>query len=264
MRQQPGIGKGLSFLPMDSIERKNWETYTRLYSTSTGHVRAGYGEMRKTAKVLEAAQSLYAALEGVAVLDIGFGAGHSILALAARGAQCTGAEISLGAAQHVASRARARELTGTVRSAVADGYNLPFVDCSFDLVVSSHVIEHLRDDVAAMREIGRVLCPGGSLILLVPNERYVVGNELHYRHYTQVAIRELVECSGLRLQYRQDYRSSWDDIFIALTNRRPFNVGVYLALPLLRQLFFVDEFCSRHWGGRESILVLKKPNMVCR
>ena len=75
---------------MDLIEKKNRETYTRLYSAR--HIRAGYGEIRKTAKILEAAQSLHPLLDGVVVLDVGFGAGHSMLALVARGAHCIGSE----------------------------------------------------------------------------------------------------------------------------------------------------------------------------
>lgn len=248
------------FLRMDTIERKNREAYTRLYSTA--HIRVGYGEMRKTAKILEAARTLHPVLDGVRILDVGFGAGHSICALATRGAQCTGVEVVLGAARHVVTEARARGLAGKVHPAVADGCSLPFLDSSFDLVVSSHVIEHLRDDATAIREIGRVLRPGGSLILLVPNERYGVGNELHYRNYTQAIVKELGEHAGLELGHCQDYRSLWDDFFVALTNKPPFNIVVYLALPILSRLFFVDEFCSRHWAGRESVLVLKKRDMV--
>jgi hypothetical protein len=39
---------------------------------------------------------------------------------------------------------------------------------SFDLILCSHVLEHVADDRAAMREIRRVLAPGGSAIILVP------------------------------------------------------------------------------------------------
>jgi SAM-dependent methyltransferase len=41
-------------------------------------------------------------------------------------------------------------------------------DDSFDLILASHVLEHIPDDVAAMRELRRVLRPGGVAILAVP------------------------------------------------------------------------------------------------
>lgn len=49
------------------------------------------------------------------------------------------------------------------------GQRLPFADDSFDLVFSEYVFEHLEDPAAALDEIGRVLRPGGEVVLLVPN-----------------------------------------------------------------------------------------------
>lgn len=50
----------------------------------------------------------------------------------------------------------------------ADLTNLPFDSDVFDIVVCSHVLEHVPDDMAAMREIHRVLRPAGEALLLVP------------------------------------------------------------------------------------------------
>ena len=61
---------------------------------------------------------------------------------------------------------------------------------------------------------------------------------------------------------RPRYCSPWDDIFIAMTHERSFNTDMYLALPILSRLFFVDELCSHRLGGREDMLVLKKSDEV--
>lgn len=45
---------------------------------------------------------------------------------------------------------------------------LPFDPASFDLVIANHVLEHVADDAAALREIARVLAPGGQAILQTP------------------------------------------------------------------------------------------------
>jgi len=50
----------------------------------------------------------------------------------------------------------------------ADLTNIPFSDETFDLVLCSHVLEHIPDDRKAMAEILRVLRPGGQALLLVP------------------------------------------------------------------------------------------------
>jgi 2-polyprenyl-3-methyl-5-hydroxy-6-metoxy-1,4-benzoquinol methylase len=47
--------------------------------------------------------------------------------------------------------------------------NLPFPDSSFDAIVMLEVIEHTGSDIAAVKEIRRVLKPGGTLILSTPN-----------------------------------------------------------------------------------------------
>jgi SAM-dependent methyltransferase len=50
----------------------------------------------------------------------------------------------------------------------ADACDLPFEDGSFDLAVCIHVLEHIPDDRQALREMQRVLRPGGRAVLQVP------------------------------------------------------------------------------------------------
>ncbi len=52
------------------------------------------------------------------------------------------------------------------------GVRLPFRDGSFDLVTANMVFEHLEDPVAVLRDIGRVLAPGGLCIFHTPNVQY--------------------------------------------------------------------------------------------
>jgi SAM-dependent methyltransferase len=50
----------------------------------------------------------------------------------------------------------------------ADITDLPFPDDAFDVILCSHVLEHVPDDAQAMRELHRVLRPGGWAVVLVP------------------------------------------------------------------------------------------------
>src|SRR5919109_651067 len=51
------------------------------------------------------------------------------------------------------------------------GERLPFLDSSFDLIVCLWVLEHLRDPVATLNEVRRVLAPGGHFVFVTPNLR---------------------------------------------------------------------------------------------
>lgn len=50
----------------------------------------------------------------------------------------------------------------------ADLTDLPFADSAFDVLLTSHVLEHIRDDRAAMAELARVVRPGGWAAVMVP------------------------------------------------------------------------------------------------
>lgn len=54
----------------------------------------------------------------------------------------------------------------------ADGHRLPFADGAFGCVVSSHVLPHLHHPVRALREMARILRPGGMIAHVVPDLRY--------------------------------------------------------------------------------------------
>lgn len=101
---------------------------------------------------------------GESVLDAGCGEGSLATRLAAQGAHVVGVDISQP--NLLAASGRAERDGFPVRLALADLTRLPFPDCSFDLVTSSHVIEHLPDPLAGLREIRRVA--KGLVVIAAP------------------------------------------------------------------------------------------------
>ena len=55
---------------------------------------------------------------------------------------------------------------------VARGEDLPFQSCAFDVVFLHEVLEHVDDDSQVLREVARVLSPGGHAVIFVPNRLY--------------------------------------------------------------------------------------------
>ena len=55
---------------------------------------------------------------------------------------------------------------------IGNAEKLPFPENSFDKIVMSEIIEHVRDDIMVLKEARRVLKPGGILVLTTPNKNY--------------------------------------------------------------------------------------------
>jgi SAM-dependent methyltransferase len=92
--------------------------------------------------------------EGDTVLDAGCGQGALSVMLAQKGAIVSGTDISVPNIE--ASKSYASEVGLPVNFQVADLENLPFPDNSFDVVVCSHVLEHIPDFDKGLQEIFRV------------------------------------------------------------------------------------------------------------
>lgn len=79
----------------------------------------------------------------------------------------------------------------------------PLPDAVVDAVIMLNVLEHIQDDARALRQVHRILRPGGLLILEVPAGPglYDVYDELllHHRRYTMRGLREVVRRSGFRV-----------------------------------------------------------------
>src|SRR6201987_4604024 len=126
------------------------------------------------------------------ILDAGCGSGRNMVELSRYG-DVSAIELSAAGVGPAGGRAPGDVVEGSV-------LEMPFPDSSFDLAASLDVIEHLEDDVAALRELRRVVAPGGALLATVPAYRWLWSghDEInhHHRRYTRRSLALAGERAG--------------------------------------------------------------------
>jgi ubiquinone/menaquinone biosynthesis C-methylase UbiE len=138
------------------------------------------------------------------ILDAGCGNGRYlrfVLRRATRGAIIVGCDLSYG----MLERAR-RRLAGRVPPLqAADVRQLPYRSASFDAIVCGWMLEHLQDMRVGLRELARVLCPGGKLLLLTTEQSLtgaLCSRVYHSRMTSRAELR--AACADCGLQWHRE------------------------------------------------------------
>jgi ubiquinone/menaquinone biosynthesis C-methylase UbiE len=103
---------------------------------------------------------------GTRVLDVACGSGNAALIAARRYCDVTGIDYVPALIERAKMRAMAEGLEVSFR--VEDAQNLPFVDASFDVVLSVYGVHFAPDQAKSAHEMLRVCCPGGKIALASP------------------------------------------------------------------------------------------------
>lgn len=159
---------------------------------------------------------------GARVLEIGCGGGGLLQMLRARGARVVGVD-TLGSALALARTRRAgeqgsrgaeepfdyaqdspllpRTSAPLLLIQIGKDNTLPFRDAAFDAIIGQHIVEHLPDADAALREWKRLLAPKGRLALATPNALYPdpahFADADHARVFAPAELRGAAERAGL-------------------------------------------------------------------
>jgi SAM-dependent methyltransferase len=140
---------------------------------------------------------LLSARPGRTLLNVGAGQGTFSQLLETRDFEVTSVDPSPEAVDLLCARVR-----GAVLLSAAG--ELAFEDASFDGAVLGEVLEHIEDDLAALREVARVVRPGGVIAASVPANPAWFGPSDewagHHRRYTREALLELCAGTGLTVE----------------------------------------------------------------
>jgi SAM-dependent methyltransferase len=186
---------------------------------------------------------------GAQILDVGTGTGSN-LPLLARYGSVHACEIDPGARRIAAARGLGLVEYGSLPT------DLPFAGRSFDLITLLDVIEHIDDDVAALRAVAARLAPNGALLITVPALPSMwskLDQDSHRRRrYLRSGLRARLSQAGLRADFIGYFLTL---LFPAALIRREiahWRPGTYdtdmLRMPhpminrLLREIFALERF----------------------
>lgn len=208
-------------------------------------------------------------IEGKTVLDVGCGIGTYVKRFQDFSDDVYGIDVDVPRVEMGAEFASGL--------AVAVGEHLPFRDASVDVVMLNEVIEHVTDDRDTMREVYRILRPGGSVVIYAPNRLYFfethgvyVGNKYifgnipfvnwlpnplrhrlvpHARAYTAGGIRAITKGLPFQAVEKSYVYPGFDNIV-----HRHKRLG-----PWLRRFFHMCEVTPLKYFGLSHFVVLRKP-----
>ena len=153
-------------------------------------------------------------LEPGRVLDIGCGRGLLLHQLRKRGWEVVGTELSEDSASY------ARDvLQIDVKTASVTELNLPAE--SFDTIILWHVLEHITEPEGLLQEVARLLAPGGTLLVAVPNfgsleargaksRWFHLDVPRHLNHFTPASLRGMLLAAGLHPRMVSYFASEYD------------------------------------------------------
>jgi len=182
------------------------------------------------------------------ILDVGCGTGANLVRLSDFG-NAEGVDISPDALKFCRERGLNNVKLGAAES-------LPYDDHEFDLVTAFDVVEHMDDDVAGLREMRRVLRPGGRVLLFVPTFMFLWGVQddvsNHRRRYRLEELRQAVTAAGFEVE-RTTYANITFFLPVLLVRKFMRLTGVRtetensINIPALNRVFGAIFGAERHW-----------------
>lgn len=165
--------------------------------------------------------------DGDTVLDMGSGTGRHVLAACLRSCRVIGLDSDIDSLAQAGRYVNLINSWGVVKAGATlmMGWcdRLPFADNSFDRIVCTEVLEHIPDDHATIREMMRVLRPGGTVAVGVPDQlseslfwrisyRYRNTPGGHVRIYSRWEIASKLKDAGLLL-YAVRFRHAFETLY---------------------------------------------------
>lgn len=226
-------------MPMDNkaqtkeyFDRVAFNYLDRYYTADRTH----YPNLQLRADIVMQAIGNYV-MAGGRVLDAGCGGGNMVVELVRRGYVVSGLDIASGMVEATRALTSVLPAEASARAEVRQGdvESLPFPNASFDAVVASGVFEYLTADALALKEMRRVLKPGGIALISFRNRAFSVFsanaytlNELDAGALKSLlsSVRRDIQADAPRIASRaRDFYEDLQKVIVQLTEKPPAVVG---------------------------------------
>ncbi|HAO93375.1 MAG: hypothetical protein A2X93_08210 [Deltaproteobacteria bacterium GWC2_56_8] len=238
-----GLGKTFPFLSPERLKKIYSSTYREDDSTRFPGPLEAVINIVRTGRC----RRVEALAKKGRVLDIGCGRADFLLLMKGRGWEAHGLELD----------ERIKERGGKARGVELKYGGLEenrFPDAFFDAVTLWHVFEHLSDPAWALGECKRILKPGGTLVIAVPNVKSLQARmtgkhwfhfdpPFHLYHYSALNLSRLLEASSFKVEKVRHFSFEYNPFgFLqSIFNRMGFRANL-----------FYDFLRSRHRGTAED------------
>jgi SAM-dependent methyltransferase len=259
-------------LNVSQLELSQLNRYQSFYtSLSSFGNRLRFDVRYRCRRLPEVLHALGVPLQRRRVLDIGFASGD-LLATFPSSCSIWGVDVSASAVDRAQRSPRLSAFAEARFSLVRESEPWQLPAGPFDLVLSSHTLEHVWDDVRVLQAAYQRLAPGGTLAVFVPLEEpdYIL---FHLRNYSLQSISERVRAAGFELQHVEGSfyvnghiwkiltipsRRNWPVFKPLVDGLRMFTLGI---LPY-RVLRLCDEVLFRLGvGARQALVIARKPEL---
>jgi ubiquinone/menaquinone biosynthesis C-methylase UbiE len=176
------------------ILEQNYQLYTDYYAKPSWWFKNRYDTQVKKKTVIYLIRQAELPKTGQKILEIGFGSGEVLFSFG-KTSELYGIELSQSAVDLANQRASSTNVP-SYEFKISLGDKIDFPENMFDLVIASHVIEHVESDQVMLQEVIRVLKPHGKAVFLIPiNENYP--DPQHMRKYTETSFTEFLRTNGV-------------------------------------------------------------------
>lgn len=165
---------------------------------------------------------------------------------------------------------------GLNKTFVMDGSKLNFPDNKFEIIIASDILEHIKDDKAALSEWFRIVKPGGKMILFVPAFNFLWSNHdvinKHYRRYYKNNLEKIIKESGFVLKKVSFWSFTlflpvslvkiFQRYFIKNSSEQMYNHNEIINKILLKMILLENKIIQRLnlFVGTSLLIVAEKPN----
>lgn len=245
------------------------ERYCNFYGRSENIKRIFRFDIRYGCRRLhEVLDELGIGRNGISVLDFGFGAGD-LLASFPEDCSLCGVDVSPSAVENARNKEMFKKFRKAQFQTVPEHNNDEFIHEKFDLVLSSHVIEHVDDDAVLLNTLKSRLKDDGHLVLFAPIEEpgYI---HFHVRNYSVQTLSQKVKDCGFDIVFCEGSmninghiwkiitipsRHNWPVLGKTVNSIRLFTLSLipYKMVKILDRVFGVLGA-----GPRQAMIVAKK------